>query len=139
MPYFYKWLVLILTEIPLLFDFKDKLNSPDISKNDFIQQFIKLKRQNWLFLFILVACVVSVMAISLKEQNIYDNNHSSGTDSSKERIQREKFKSFIGLMKSKYPNQTNLFWANIQSTYRHSILKAKDPSIVLIVSDKKTR
>lgn len=42
-------------------------------------------------------------------------------------------------LKTKYPNQTNLFWANIESCYRHSILKSKDPSIILIVSDETTR
>lgn len=59
--------------------------------------------------------------------------------SAKEAIYKEKFNAFLDLMKSKYPNQTNLFWANIQSTYRHSILKSKDPSIILIVSDKSTK
>lgn len=42
-------------------------------------------------------------------------------------------------LKAKYPNQTVLFWANMQSTYRHSILKSKDPSIILMVSDETTR
>ena len=80
------------------------------------------------------------MAISLKDPNTNGTGRSSsGTDPEKERLQREKFKSLIASMKSKYPNQTNLFWANIQSTFRHSILKSKDPSIVLIVSDETTK
>lgn len=112
----------------------------EIRKNDFIQQFAQLKRHNWLLVFICIACIVSAMAISLKDPNTNGTGRSSsGTDPEKERLQREKFKSLIASMKSKYPNQTNLFWANIQSTFRHSILKSKDPSIVLIVSDETTK
>lgn len=53
----------------------------------------------------------------------------------------DKWSSYTELfvnLKAKYPNQTKLFWANIQSCYRHSILKSKDPSIILIVSDNTT-
>ena len=52
---------------------------------------------------------------------------------------KDKFNNYVKFLKSKYPNQTSLFWANIQSSFRHSILKSKDPSIILIVSDKSTK
>jgi len=46
------------------------------------------------------------------------------------------FEEKIKLIKLKYPNLTSKFWANIESTYRHSIVKSKDPSIILIVNEK---
>ncbi len=42
-------------------------------------------------------------------------------------------------LQAKYSKQTNRFWANIESTFRHSVLNSKDPSIVLVVNDQQTR
>jgi hypothetical protein len=53
--------------------------------------------------------------------------------------QKRNFEMYLKLLKSKYPNQTGLFWANIISSYQHTILKSKDPAIILIVSDKSTK
>ncbi len=46
------------------------------------------------------------------------------------------FDEKVKLLKLKYPNLTTKFWANIESTYRHSIVKSRDPSIVLIANEK---
>ena len=44
-------------------------------------------------------------------------------------------KNLINL-KLKYPNLKSKFWANIESTYKHSIVMSRDPSIVLMVNDR---
>lgn len=93
--------------------------------------------QNWTKIFILVS--IFIMFFGVCTYQAFQKETILKNQSDKEAVYREKFKSFIELLKSKYPNQTNLFWANIQSTYRHSILKSKDPSIVLIVSDELTK
>jgi hypothetical protein len=38
-----------------------------------------------------------------------------------------------------FPNQDRLFFSNIISSYENSILKNRDPAIILMVSDKNTR
>lgn len=44
----------------------------------------------------------------------------------------------LASLKLKYPNQTSSFWANVESTFVHSIINSKDPSIILIVNDETT-
>ena len=46
--------------------------------------------------------------------------------------------SYFDALKRKYHSQTRSFWANVESTFAHSVLRAKDPSIVLVVSDART-
>ena len=46
--------------------------------------------------------------------------------------------SYFDALKRKYPSQTRSFWANVESTFAHSVQRAKDPSIVLVVSDART-
>lgn len=36
-------------------------------------------------------------------------------------------------------NQTDLFWANIESSFKHSVVQSKDPSVVLFVNDRETK
>lgn len=40
-------------------------------------------------------------------------------------------------LKAKY-NQTDMFWAHIQSSFQHSVIKGKDPSVVMFVNDRDT-
>ena len=51
----------------------------------------------------------------------------------------KELESKIDQLKLKYPNQTGTFWANIESTFRHSVLDSKDPSIIMIVDEEQTR
>jgi len=51
----------------------------------------------------------------------------------------EEFEVRIKLLRRKYPNQKSEFWSNIISSYKHSIINKKDPSIIMIVSDTSTK
>ncbi len=46
------------------------------------------------------------------------------------------FQNNLFNLKLKYPNLTTKFWANIESTYKHSIVMSRDPSIVLMVNER---
>lgn len=98
--------------------------------------------QSWVtlsFIF-MILFGLGLIAISIDPSNkSITNNNSLTNDASSKSKANQKFLSYIDLLKSKYPQQTNLFWANIKSSYQHSILRAKDPSIILIVNDKETR
>lgn len=41
-------------------------------------------------------------------------------------------------LKIKYSNQTQSFWANVESSFIYSILESKGPSVIMIVNDKTT-
>jgi hypothetical protein len=73
-------------------------------------------------------------------------NNDSISDHEKLETQRELLKLqnrnldiYLKELKAKYPNQSTSFWANIESSCRHSIIRQKDPSIVLLVSDRETK
>ena len=51
---------------------------------------------------------------------------------------KESFDINVNALKEKYPNQTNSFWANIESSFEYSIIGAGAPSIILLVNDKLT-
>lgn len=76
---------------------------------------------------------------------LYNSELMSGSNKLKEkRLELQdgyshNFDTYMKLLKSKYPSQTGLFWANIISTYQHTILRSKDPAIILIVSDNSTK
>ncbi len=87
----------------------------------------------------LVACIIllffwcDLAGFLISKNNIYENQPEIQAK------QKTFFEKEILILKSKYPSQTVLFWANIVSSYRHTILKSKDPAIILIVSDRSTR
>jgi hypothetical protein len=88
---------------------------------------------------LIVALFLKFILQSLEVNNSSNiNNNTNDIDLDKQIAYRSKFKEHMKFIKSKYPNQTNLFWANIESTFRHSIIKSKDPSIILIVNDQLT-
>ena len=73
--------------------------------------------------------------------NDTDENLLSSSNSNKLNdmsVFKNKFEAKLLALKEKYPNQSNSFWANIESSFRHSIISAKDPSIILMVSDQNT-
>jgi hypothetical protein len=55
------------------------------------------------------------------------------------RTQSKNLDLYLRELKAKYPSQTSLFWANIEASCRHSLIKQRDPSIVLIVNDRDTQ
>ena len=56
-----------------------------------------------------------------------------------QKAQSKNLVDYLSELKQKYPNQTNSFWANIESSFRHSIIRQKDPSILLVVNDKRSK
>ena len=77
---------------------------------------------------------------------IHSNNYSSSTspvDQQKEiQIRKEKIAELSKILvelKLIYKNQTDLFWANIESSFKYSVVHSKGPSVVLIVNDKETK
>lgn len=54
-------------------------------------------------------------------------------------IDIERLRNMFIELEAKHPNQSKLFWANIKSSFRHSVLNSKDPSIVMIVYDAETK
>ena len=56
-----------------------------------------------------------------------------------QKLQNKQLDIHLRDLKVNYPNQTSSFWANIESSCRHSVIRQKDPSIVLILSDKQTQ
>lgn len=51
----------------------------------------------------------------------------------------QNLRAYIKELRNKYPNQSSSFWANIESSCKHSLIKQRDPSIVLIVNDLETK
>lgn len=94
-----------------------------------------ITKENILSIFIIlisVMCFSYFKKITSDETIKFDSNIleiSSGQG-------QTKFDEKVKLLKLKYPNLTSKFWANIESTYRHSIVKSRDPSIVLIANEK---
>jgi len=115
---------------------KDDIIKKNISKHSMIVVAL-------LFLFGYL-CVMSVWknfgptSSNINLQNDLSSSCNDALSLAKQKAYQTKFNEHMKFIKSKYPNQTSLFWANIESTYRHSIVKMKDPSIVLMVSDKLT-
>lgn len=116
------------------------------SKKNSISKKFHLK-QNWPYVMILTAVLISIVyqyvapTSSITTSNHTDDLAAAPNDAlslAKQKAYLTKFNEHMKFIKSKYPNQTRLFWANIESTYRHSIVKTRDPSIILIVSDKLT-
>lgn len=90
-----------------------------------------------------IKCVLIILLVFWIYYSSGSNSNTLDTSSNdlnpaKQTAFKNKFSEYMRLIKSKYPNQSGLFWANIESTYRHSIIKSKDPAIVLIVNDKLT-
>lgn len=48
------------------------------------------------------------------------------------------FKINFDELKLNYANQNDHFWINIESCFKHSVIKSKDPSIILIIYDEET-
>ncbi|RNA43333.1 torsin-1A-interacting 2 [Brachionus plicatilis] len=44
----------------------------------------------------------------------------------------------IDELKQNYPNQSDHLWINIESCFKHSVVKSKDPSIILMIYDEQT-
>lgn len=88
-------------------------------------------------ILVFVYCIYNSFTTFNSNSNILDTS-TNDLNPAKQTEFKNKFSEYMRLIKSKYPNQSGLFWANIESTYRHSIIKSKDPAIVLIVNDKLT-
>jgi hypothetical protein len=90
-----------------------------------------------LFSFVFYVFFVKSLQLSLTNTNAAPSIDSQNAKTYL--MKRKEFEMKINLLKLKYPNQTKTFWANIESTFRHSVLNSKDPSIVMIVNEEQTR
>jgi hypothetical protein len=86
-----------------------------------------------LALIFLVLALIFVRSSFFSSQQALSHSTNYVSDLSKSTFD----KNFHSL-KEKYPNQTNRFWANIESAFEHSIVDSKDPSIILVVNDRLT-
>ncbi|CAF0829126.1 unnamed protein product [Brachionus calyciflorus] len=113
---------------------KDFLNSPNKTPTPTIVlktgniSFIKSLRPfilNFGFIVIIIGIAFSILQTN---------------SSSKKTLKKNVIKfDLIDQLREKYPNQTHSFWTNIESSFKHSVLESKDPSIVLIVYEPETQ
>lgn len=85
----------------------------------------------------LFACLLGFYLVSARNQSLPSASSSSSQELIK--LKQEtlvKLDNYLGDLKLKYQNQSSNFWANIKSSFEHSIVRSKDPSIVLIVHDE---
>lgn len=94
---------------------------------------------------VLVAALFLSFSIAVGHRLLQQLQSSSSSSASspssvldKPYVAPESFDSLVKSLKSKYSTQSANFWANLQSSYRHSIVKSRDPSIILIASDRNT-
>jgi hypothetical protein len=121
-----------------------KMPSCFLNKNKLISLFQPLAQMyaGNLVVFVLVLAVVFYAAMHLSssgENRTAQQSSSPLEQHNKAVLRKEQFLKFTALiqdLKKQYPNQTRSFWANIESSFRHSILDSKDPSIVLLVNDR---
>jgi len=126
-----------------------KCNGDNILPKKCVEKTIGLSFSRTIYLCVISICFISIIYKFIGTSVFTDssaNSHVNDLGSTpydaaslaKQSAYRTKFSEHMKFIKSKYPNQTSLFWANIESTYRHSIVRSKDPAIVLMVSDKNT-
>lgn len=75
-----------------------------------------------------------IILLSIFLGNIF---FSSKSDKQVSKINDLKF-DLIDDLKKIYPNQSEYFWINIESCYKHSVVKSEDPSIILMIYDEES-
>lgn len=99
--------------------------------------------------FLVVSCVLVAVLVTFGSSfwstvsgpTISTASSPSSVDKQKELALRRqlvaRLETALGELKAKY-NQTDMFWAQIESSFKHSVINGKDPSIVMLVSDPLT-
>jgi hypothetical protein len=90
-----------------------------------------------LFVFFVLPIIFSAVVL---RSYLYFTHKNSETNTPRPNVATPLMKSKFDVLKTRlvedFPNQSKEFHLNILSTYKHSVLEALDPSIVLLVSDK---
>lgn len=94
------------------------------------------------FAIILVVLGLGIRVLLNSDLNISAHSaSSSSSDKQKELALRRqlatRLEAALDELKAKY-NQSEMFWAHIESSFRHSVINKKDPSVVMFVSDPST-
>lgn len=126
-------------------DIESSINSPNLITSLLeTDTFMRLKsflNKNIFGSVCILTCLILLIYIQTTSSQLNSpaNKQKKQIDASMRKERLTKFNSFLQEIKIKYPNQTELFWANIGSSFKHSVMESKDPSIVLIVNDQNTR
>lgn len=93
------------------------------------------KNTNFGFILIVITVIISIFLMG----NSNSTKNDSKTTITLTKDQNRNLNLILNKLKTNYPNQTDQFWANIKSSFKHSIIESKDPSIILIVNDLETK
>lgn len=136
------------------FDEVDSAKKTKISPNNCIGKIIQLSNSYSIAIcLVVVAVIISYKCLggSGTDRSRYASSASSSTSPPHSFSSNEKqtelpsrkettmlFRTAISELKNSY-NQSEFFWAQIESSFQHSVINGNVPSVVMLVSDEATR